>query len=73
MDEETGMTGAQKLKPGLLNGKILLNLDSEDDDEMTIGCAGGVDILVSGTYLEDNVKENDIAFQIFVSGLTGGH
>ena len=73
MDEETGMTGAQELKPGLLEGKILLNLDSEDDDEMTIGCAGGIDILISGTYLEDNVGDDDIAFEIFVSGLTGGH
>ena len=73
MDEETGMTGAQELKPGLLDGKILLNLDSEDDDEMTIGCAGGIDILVSGTYLEDNVDDDDIAFEVFVSGLTGGH
>jgi dipeptidase D len=73
MDEETGMTGAQELKPGLLDGKILLNLDSEDDDEMTIGCAGGIDIVVSSTYQEDNVEEEDIAFEIFVSGLTGGH
>jgi len=73
MDEETGMTGAQELKPGLLDGKILLNLDSEDDDEMTIGYAGGIDIVVSSTYQEDNVEEEDIAFEIFVSGLTGGH
>ena len=73
MDEETGMTGAMELKPGLLDGKILLNLDSEDDDEMTIGCAGGIDIVVKGSYLEDNIGEDDIAFKIFVSGLTGGH
>ncbi len=73
MDEETGMTGAMQLKPGLLNGKIMLNLDSEDDDEMTIGCAGGIDIVVDSTYLEDNIEENEIGFELFVSGLTGGH
>jgi len=73
MDEETGMTGAMELKSGLLNGKIMLNLDSEDDDEMTIGCAGGIDIVVDGTYLEDNVNDDEISFKIFVSGLTGGH
>ncbi len=73
MDEETGMTGAQELKPGLLSGKILLNLDSEDDDEMTIGCAGGVDILVSGTYVEDNIEDDEVALELFISGLTGGH
>ena len=73
IDEETGMTGAQMLKPGLLKGKILLNLDSEDDDEMTIGCAGGIDILVDSVYVEDNVEEDEIAFQVTVSGLSGGH
>ncbi len=44
IDEETGMTGAMGLKGGLLDGEILLNLDTEDDDEMTIGCAGGIDV-----------------------------
>ena len=44
IDEETGMTGALELKGGMLNGKILLNIDTEDDDELTIGCAGGIDI-----------------------------
>jgi dipeptidase D len=73
MDEETGMTGAQELKSGLLDGKILLNLDSEDDDEMTIGCAGGIDVLISNTYLEDNANQNEVAYKIFISGLSGGH
>jgi len=73
IDEETGMTGAQMLKPGLLKGKILLNLDSEDDDEMTIGCAGGIDILVDSIYVEDNVEDDEVAFQVTVSGLSGGH
>ncbi|MEQ1905560.1 MAG: M20/M25/M40 family metallo-hydrolase, partial [Pirellulaceae bacterium] len=44
IDEETGMTGAKELKPSWLKGKILLNLDTEDDRELTIGCAGGVDV-----------------------------
>ena len=49
IDEETGMTGAMGLKGGLLTGEILLNLDTEDDNEITIGCAGGVDVTASGT------------------------
>ena len=73
MDEETGMTGAQELKSGMLNGKIMLNLDSEEDDEMTIGCAGGVDVLVEGKYKEKEMKGEIKSFQIFVSGLAGGH
>ena len=50
IDEETGMTGALNLKGGLLNGKILLNLDTEDDNELTIGCAGGIDVTATGSY-----------------------
>jgi dipeptidase D len=73
MDEETGMTGAQELKAGLLNGKIMLNLDSEEDDEMTIGCAGGVDVLVEGNYKEKEMEGEIKSFEIFVSGLAGGH
>lgn len=73
MDEETGMTGAQELKEGLLNGKIMLNLDSEEDDEMTIGCAGGVDVLVEGKYKEKEMEGEIKSFEIFVSGLAGGH
>lgn len=53
VDEETGMTGAKGLKGGLLSGKILLNLDSEDDSELTIGCAGGININSSGTYAQE--------------------
>ena len=48
IDEETGMTGALNLKGGLLDGKILLNLDTEDDNELTIGCAGGIDVTATG-------------------------
>lgn len=73
IDEETGMTGAQELKSGILNGKIMLNLDSEEDDEMTIGCAGGVDVLVSGKYKEKEFEGKVKSYQLFVSGLAGGH
>ena len=73
MDEETGMTGAQELKSGLLDGKIMLNLDSEEDDEMTIGCAGGVDVLVEGKYDEKEMKGETMTYELFVSGLAGGH
>ena len=72
IDEETGMTGALALKGGLLNGKIMLNLDTEDDKELTIGCAGGVDVTATGKYELVNPK-NTVAFKLSVKGLTGGH
>lgn len=73
IDEETGMTGALNLKGGLLHGKYLLNLDTEDDRELTIGCAGGVDVTATGTYTPENVKPGVKAFKLTVKGLTGGH
>jgi dipeptidase D len=73
VDEETGMTGAMGLKGGLLSGEILLNLDTEDDDEITIGCAGGVDVTARGRYKEAPPRVGDTAFLLSVSGLTGGH
>lgn len=73
IDEETGMTGAMGLKGGLLNGDILLNLDTEDDDELTIGCAGGIDITATGTYKETATPSGYRSFAISVKGLTGGH
>lgn len=72
IDEETGMTGALELKGGLLNGGIMLNLDTEDDTELTIGCAGGVDVTAAGKY-ETQATKNTIAFTLSVKGLTGGH
>ena len=72
IDEETGMTGAIELKGGLLDAKILLNLDTEDDHELTIGCAGGVDVTAAGTYNTEAPK-HDSAFKIVVKGLAGGH
>ena len=72
IDEETGMTGALELKGGLLDGQILLNLDTEADNELTIGCAGGVDVTGNGTYEQVAAKGGN-AFKISVKGLTGGH
>jgi dipeptidase D len=72
IDEETGMTGALALKGGLLNAQIMLNLDTEDDNELTIGCAGGVDVTATGKYAQEAPK-NKSAFKVTVKGLTGGH
>ncbi|QED37415.1 aminoacyl-histidine dipeptidase [Antarcticibacterium arcticum] len=73
IDEETGMTGAKGLEGGLLTGEILLNLDTEEDDEIGIGCAGGVDITAAGSYKNENTPEGVSAFKITVNGLQGGH
>ncbi|HSJ12584.1 MAG TPA: aminoacyl-histidine dipeptidase [Gillisia sp.] len=73
IDEETGMTGAKGLEGGLLTGDILLNLDTEEDDEVGIGCADGVDITASGVYKEENTPEGVAAYKITVNGLQGGH
>ena len=73
VDEETGLTGAFELKPGFLNGSVLLNLDSEDEGEIFIGCAGGVDTLATFTYQKESVPADSLAFKLSVSGLTGGH
>ena len=73
IDEETGMTGAMGLKGGLLDGKIMLNLDTEDDRELTIGCAGGIDITATGTYFAHEEDAQKKAWKITVKGLTGGH
>lgn len=72
IDEETGMTGALAFKGGLLDGKIMLNLDTEEDNELTIGCAGGIDITASGVYAPVAPK-NTVAFRLNLKGLTGGH
>jgi dipeptidase D len=73
IDEETGMTGAMGLKGGLLQGEILLNLDTEEDDEIDIGCAGGVDVTATRDYHEEEVPENSVGYTITVNGLNGGH
>ena len=73
IDEETGMTGAKGLEPGLLQGEILLNLDTEEDDEIGIGCAGGVDLTAKRSYKEEKTPEGSKAFKIILNGLKGGH
>ncbi len=73
IDEETGMTGAMGLEGGILKGDILLNLDTEEDDEIGMGCAGGIDITATKTYIEEEVAKNSIAYKIEVKGLNGGH
>ncbi len=73
IDEETGMTGAIGLAPGVLSGDILLNLDTEDDDEIGVGCAGGIDLTAEKTYLPVSAEINAQSFEIVVKGLQGGH
>ncbi|TVQ10483.1 MAG: aminoacyl-histidine dipeptidase [Bacteroidetes bacterium] len=73
VDEETGLTGAFGLEPGFLKGRMLLNLDSEDDTELCIGCAGGLDTLATFNYERVNNETDHIAFKVSVSGLKGGH
>ncbi len=73
IDEETGMTGAFGLETGLLDGEILLNLDTEDDDELSVGCAGGIDTNVKWKYTEIDTPTNSTAFNLTVKGLKGGH
>ena len=73
MDEETGMVGANGLKPGILKGDILLNLDSETEGELYVGCAGGLDAVVTFRYKEEPMPKGYKAFHIIVSGLRGGH
>ena len=73
IDEETGMTGALGLKGGLLDASIMLNLDTEDDDELTIGCAGGIDVSARGSYNAEPSPEGYVGLTISVKGLTGGH
>ncbi len=73
VDEETGMTGAKELQGGRLNGKILLNLDTEDDDELTIGCAGGVELTATLAYSPEDAAADMSGYRVIVRGLTGGH
>lgn len=73
IDEETGMTGAFKLGNGLISGKILLNLDTEDDDEFSIGCAGGIDTNTTYNYMQAAPPANAKAYALTVNGLKGGH
>lgn len=73
IDEETGMTGALALEGGVLNASIMLNLDTEDDRELTIGCAGGIDVTARGNYESVEGKAGFSFFDIELKGCTGGH
>lgn len=72
-DEETGMYGAFGLKPGTVDGDILLNLDSEEEGELYIGCAGGEDLTAVLEYKEVETDPADIALKVTLKGLRGGH
>ncbi|NOU61729.1 aminoacyl-histidine dipeptidase [Marinifilum caeruleilacunae] len=73
VDEETGLSGAFALQPGFFDGKILLNLDSEDEGEIFIGCAGGIDTIANMEYKKEEVPTGHFALRIDVKGLLGGH
>ena len=72
-DEETGMTGAQGLQPNWLKGDILLNLDSEEEGEIYVGCAGGINANIEFEYDEVIVLEDVVPLKLIISGLKGGH
>lgn len=72
-DEETGMVGAFGLKNEDIQGEILLNLDSEDEGELYIGCAGGVDLTATLEYKDEETEEDDVTVQLTIKGLRGGH
>jgi dipeptidase D len=73
VDEETGMSGVKNLDPNLLNGKRLINLDTEDDSELCVGCAGGIDVIATCKPVCEVVTGDKIAFKISIDGLRGGH
>jgi dipeptidase D len=72
-DEESGMTGAFGLQPGFLKGSILLNLDSEDEGEIFIGCAGGIDTVATLKLKRKRTGRSKVALMVKVGGLKGGH
>ena len=73
IDEETGMTGAEHLKPGVLKGDILINLDSEQEGELYIGCAGGTNANIQFNYSKVGVSNDTVAYELNLTGLKGGH
>jgi dipeptidase D len=73
-DEETGMYGALAIRPGFIKGKIMLNLDSELDGELYIGCAGGADVTIQFQYNDEEwIPKEDVAVKVSLTGLKGGH
>ncbi len=73
VDEETGLTGANNLEPGFVQGKYLLNLDTEEDGFFYVGCAGGMDTMGSFKIESAQIDDSWLPYTIFVSGLKGGH
>ncbi len=73
VDEESGLTGAFALKPGFFEGKILVNLDSEDEGELFIGCAGGIDTIATIEFETEDIPSSHSGFMVKVGGLAGGH
>jgi len=73
VDEETGMTGASSLKPGLLDAEILINMDSEDEGELYIGCAGGLETNARFHFKKETLPRDTNAYKLTVKGLKGGH
>ncbi len=73
IDEETGMTGVFGLKKGILKGDILMNLDSEDEGELYVGCAGGINVVVQKKYKEEKSPRGMAAYNVAIKGLKGGH
>lgn len=73
VDEETGLTGAFNLGKDMISGKYLINLDSEDDGELFIGCAGGIDTLATFKYQQEPAPVDYLYYRVDVSGLCGGH
>lgn len=73
IDEETGLTGAQHLEPGFVRSRILLNLDSEAEGEIYVGCAGGMDALGAWSVAREAARPNMVALELRVTGLRGGH
>jgi dipeptidase D len=73
IDEETGMTGVFGLKKGVLKGDILMNLDSEDEGELYVGCAGGIDVSAEKKFAEDLTPRGMTAYKVVLKGLKGGH
>jgi dipeptidase D len=73
VDEETGLTGANYLEPGFVTGRVLLNLDSEEDGAFYVGCSGGVDTIASFNLKTQKAASGYSAYEIMVTGLKGGH
>ena len=73
IDEESGMTGAKELQQGFMDGDILINLDSEDEGELFIGCAGGIDTVATYNFKHAATPKQTIAYKVLLNGLVGGH